>query len=161
MLLSHSSVTLSAPSLLTYCFWPPHLYQGGSQIWLTRNPYSASPLPNPPSFPPKARHVHSQPSPDSHKKEAESLGCIGWHPPNNADYRLTGKEEGRRENRDKYCPTIWLSMAPSCGGPGTMERMRNYTDGGRLCLGGEHTTFLTNFLNKLHTFLGYLIECII
>jgi hypothetical protein len=30
------------------------------------------------------------------------LGSIGRHPPSNADYRLTGKEEGRRENRDKY-----------------------------------------------------------
>jgi hypothetical protein len=47
-------------------------------------------------------HVRSQLSPDSHKEEAESLGSIDWHPPSNADYRLTGKEEGKRENRDKY-----------------------------------------------------------
>jgi hypothetical protein len=46
-------------------------------------------------------HVCSQLSLDSHKKEAESLGSIGWHLSSNADYRLTGKEEGKRENRDK------------------------------------------------------------
>jgi hypothetical protein len=47
-------------------------------------------------------HVHSQLSPGSSKKEAESLGSIGQHPPSNANYRLTGKEEERIENRDKY-----------------------------------------------------------
>jgi hypothetical protein len=51
-------------------------------------------------------HVCSQPSPDSHKKEAENLGSIGRHPPSNADYRLTGKEEGRRGNRDKYASEV-------------------------------------------------------